>query len=343
MNRELIIEAIKKATNYNSRFFVYREPQSKIINFGVDNGIKSGNTFVAYPFVVSASTPKVMINASINASQFLDIDIIPSISNSQQFDSISTSKEEYLKKVTAIVDAIKNRKFEKVVFSNLFIYQRNDLDLAYIFDKLEKKYPSAFVFLFNAQECGTWIGATPETLLTKNGSKLRTMALAGTRPSQGSNPWNTKEIEEQNYVVQYITDLLSMLNVDYSISDRYTKQAGVIEHICNNILISENDDTKISHILKSLHPTPAIAGIPTQKAIQFLSELESHNRRYYGGYVGPMYNNGDFSFYVNLRSMQVTSDELHLYAGGGITKDSIPENEWLEIVRKSRTLLDAIQ
>ena len=46
-------------------------------------------------------------------------------------------------------------------------------------------------------DCGLWMGATPERLITMSGHHLQTMALAGTRP-RGSSEWGNKEKEEQD-------------------------------------------------------------------------------------------------------------------------------------------------
>jgi isochorismate synthase len=41
--------------------------------------------------------------------------------------------------------------------------------------------------------------------------------------------------------------------------------------------------------------------------------------------------------------MQVFKDKFALYVGGGITPDSISENEWNETVLKSQTLLSVLK
>ena len=70
---------------------------------------------------------------------------------------------------------------------------------------------------------------------------------------------------------------------------------------------------------------------------------------YYSGFLGEF--NNDFivqknatDLYVNLRCVKIDlvaqskQIEANIFVGGGITKDSIPENEWYETVNKSQTI-----
>jgi len=94
-------------------------------------------------------------------------------------------------------------------------------------------------------------------------------------------------------------------------------------------------------LIEKLHPTPALAGLPKQKAIELIHKSEHHDREYYGGYIGPFAPN-DFHYFVNLRSMKFDSYKCRIFVGGGIVSDSVPESEWLETEAKSKTLLSLL-
>ena len=62
------------------------------------------------------------------------------------------------------------------------------------------------------------------------------------------------------------------------------------------------------------------------------------NRRYYGGYIGPVDAWGNYDYFVNLRSMEFDSERYCIYVGSGLTADSDAEKEWQETVQKAKTL-----
>ena len=91
-------------------------------------------------------------------------------------------------------------------------------------------------------------------------------------------------------------------------------------------------------LIKLLHPTPAVAGLPKQLSIQWLKDNEGYNRSYYAGYLG-IYSKKSLNLFVNLRCMQWKSFEQLLYVGCGIINGSNPEKEYLETLAKAQTML----
>ncbi len=94
-------------------------------------------------------------------------------------------------------------------------------------------------------------------------------------------------------------------------------------------------------MIRLLHPTPAVAGVPVEKSLAFLNANETHDRSYYAGFLGPM-ESSVVRLFVNIRCAKVLSNHLQLYVGGGITAESIPEAEWNESQRKAETLLNIL-
>ena len=86
---------------------------------------------------------------------------------------------------------------------------------------------------------------------------------------------------------------------------------------------------------RAIHPTPAICGAPTEKALELIRQLESFERRYFGGLVGYMDAEGNGEWALVLRCAQVSPDEAVLYAGAGIVAESDPELEHTETARSS--------
>jgi isochorismate synthase len=196
------------------------------------------------------------------------------------------------------------------------------------------------------------MGATPERLLKANNNTFYTMALAGTQKLQGTTEvvWEKKEMEEQQFVTDFILNNLKDLTSEVSVSSPYTLQAGTLAHIKTDIEGVINESSSLKQVVSVLHPTPAVCGLPKETAKDFILENEGYDREYYTGFLGELNKEGfnkeelKSDLYVNLRCMQIKIDsnlaktKAHLYMGCGITKDSIPENEWKESVNKSVTM-----
>ncbi|MBD5295781.1 MAG: hypothetical protein HDS25_05620 [Bacteroides sp.] len=211
-----------------------------------------------------------------------------------------------------------------------------------IFNLLCEKYPSACVFLFSTRRHGTWIGATPEIILTSEVGRLLSVSLAGTRPAscrhESRREWDLKNIEEQAIVTDFITSTFKAYGLIPMTKGPDTKKAGPVEHlyteicaegICKNFLL-----------LKSLCPTPALSGFPREAAIEAIRNSERDPRQCYGGLIGIVREDGSFSTFANLRSgrLDTPKQQIELHAGGGITPLSDAEKEWEETEIKLSTL-----
>ena len=102
------------------------------------------------------------------------------------------------------------------------------------------------------------------------------------------------------------------------------------------------DQVLFIELIKTLHPTPAVGGIPVEEGTQFLIKNEKLDRAYYAGFLGPVWEDTKIDFFVNLRCAQILKEAILLYVGAGITFESDPEKEWEETQNKTKTLLAAL-
>lgn len=211
-----------------------------------------------------------------------------------------------------------------------------------LFAELESTYPNAFVYLVSSPLFGTWIGATPETLVEAKENQLFTMALAGTHAADDASEWNQKEYEEHRYVVEAIEAALKRNNCsDIQFEGPEETIAGPVKHLRTPFKATINDYSPW-RIAMDLHPTPAVCGTPRMGALDLLLSREMHERFLYAGIIG--INNPDNTrLFVNLRCAQIREEKMFLYLGGGYTKDSVPDLEWEETEKKARTLLGCVE
>jgi len=271
------------------------------------------------------------------------------------------AKQFHINLVENAVTAIKNESFKKVVASRVEQSPFNSSETISLFKKLLNNYKTAMVYCWFHPKVGLWLGATPETLLKIEGNRLQTMSLAGTQPYVNTTDvtWQNKEIEEQQFVTDFIVDSLKPLVNSVSTTKRQTIKAGQLLHLQTKIsAVFDKDSFNFKNVLKVLHPTPAVCGLPKEPAKDFILKNENYNREFYTGFLGELNftqtksrntnrknveNNAYQSIktvtnlFVNLRCLQIKNDQALIYVGGGITKDSNPEKEWEETVAKSLT------
>ena len=283
-------------------------------------------------------------------SEFNDyLSTLPELKSISNITNHQLSKNEYFEKAQYFISKIKSGKFKKIVLSRVLVMEiANAINYSKFFDELCEKYQNTFVYFLYTPETGIWSGATPETLLKKENNRVETMAVAGTRllSDYESEPeWDEKEKEEQQLVSTYIENLLSELGVkDYEIKGPETIVAGNIVHLKTSFSINlEFLKDRLGIFIKGLHPTPAVCGLPKADAYHLIEKAETHKRKLYTGFIGPWNLDKESKLFVNLRCAEFTDNKILAYVGGGLTKDSIPADEWQETKNKSRTLLSVVE
>lgn len=255
------------------------------------------------------------------------------------------SYERYSEYIEVIKKGIAGDLRKKVVASRRKML-RFDSTLDRLFKVLCEAYPDAFVFFISTMEFGTWIGASPELLLDRKGSAIKSMSLAGTRPAGLEEPWDDKNKKEQEIVTLYIREVFESNGFVCDVEGPVTSRAGGIEHLKSEISteISQDSDIRVlGKILSLLSPTPALSGFPKKEAMRTIREFEG-KRVLYGGFCGPLWRNGDFRFNVILRCAYLSpGGHALLFSGGGITAMSATQAEWDETERKMKTLSEKLE
>ena len=202
------------------------------------------------------------------------------------------------------------------------------------------------ISLVHTPVTGTWIGSTPEIILSEEQDRWHTVSLAGTMPvvNEGMpEEWGTKNREEQALVSTYLRETLQSIGADVREEGPYTARAGQVMHLKTDFYFHMDRTTHLGDVLHQLHPTPAVCGLPKQAAYDFILQNEGHNRSYYAGIIGWLNpDDGQTALYVNLRCMHLSDGKATLYAGGGILPSSVEELEWEETRHKMETIRKAV-
>jgi isochorismate synthase len=249
----------------------------------------------------------------------------------------STSSSKHQQNVAEAVKKIFNGELDKVVLSTLNVLPCS-VDPFELIKHLRHSHPGALVYLVSHPLTGCWAGATPEPLVVGQAGEFETVSLAGTRVHElGVHPWGQKESLEQSIVTDYIKKQLRKADVtDLKIQRPETIRYGNLEHLRSTLRFKSMN---IDRVIGALHPTPAVCGVPMGAARLQIGVLEDHDRKYYTGYVH-IERSGAVNCFVNLRCMEIFSDAIAVYSGGGITAESDPNDEWRETRDKIRALLN---
>ena len=325
-------------------FVVYKKPNQSVLkalfqkdaaNYNTNNYSEAG--FVFAPFDNSDNNlfiPKAQANyfeETINLSTNLTENNFNTKTNLNQ-------KQAHINLVNKGIDAIKNHVFKKVVLSREELIKLTSFDITSTLAKLLHSYPTAMVYIWFHPKSGLWLGATPETLVKINSNNFETMALAGTQSYTGQENviWGTKEKEEQQLVTDYILSELKPISSTIKAATTNTVKAGNLLHLHTKITGTHNNNLK--ELIKALHPTPAVCGMPKEKSKAFILANENYNREYYTGFLGELNIKNESHLFVNLRCAKIEDKQAILYVGGGIVADSNAKNEWQETVAKTGTI-----
>ena len=366
---ERLVEILKYSLSNHLPFFAYRLPNSELINIGVQKDLdlmsfknfedlKGKKGFVFTPFDSTSKHHSWFIREDltyssdeISTDDFNELSLYKNqIKTTKDNACLEVSESDYFIQITDFLKTLKEKELEKAILSRIQLEKNTEgLDTPSLFVQLCQNYSKAFVSYVSLPGVCSWMGASPELLLKSEKDITETVALAGTLPVLNSNlaeiNWGNKEIEEQAFVSDYIEDIFKENSIEeFERKGPFSVQAGQVVHLKTEFKIrnklSFSDKAKI---ILALHPTPAVCGLPKQKALDLINTVETHDREYYAGYWGPLKEGGDFDLYVNLRTMKIGENQLSLFVGGGITAESIPQKEWEETQHKAQTLLSVIR
>lgn len=348
------LEMIDALIREEQPFVVYRLPGEECPQLLIGEGIhllddlkelNGRRGFVIAPFQARESCPIVLIESDkkrrtvymderpveeVGAQKFLEI------------SDLSPCTEKYKACFHTFIEALLNQTFDKLVLSrSRTIGKEEAFSPALAFRAACRRYIHSYVYLCYTPPTGVWLGSTPEIILSGERGEWHTVALAGTQSLQeGRLPqiWDDKNREEQAYVTSYIRSQLLSLGIHAFENGPYPAYAGALSHLKTDFRFSLKDNKSLGDLLKLLHPTPAVCGLPKEEAYQFILANEGYDRSYYTGLIGWLDPDGHTDLYVNLRCMHIEDDWLTLYAGGGLLSSSELNDEWQETEKKMQTM-----
>lgn len=336
-------------------FAIFRLPNESVPRFvmqtsgspAILNDIEELNGqkgFVIAPFRISGSSPILVIRPDLTSIPEVDAAIEGTRNERTDAAKHTKDKTEYAQLFNRFLEPLVNGELEKLVLSRSKTIDRGEVFSAgHSFSNAVKRYPNSYVYLLHTPQSGTWLGSTPEILLTGVGDEWHTVALAGTQyPHSGTVTWDDKNLREQHLVTSYLLRQLSSFHITPEINGPYTIKAGNLAHLRTDFSFNLPDTSKSGTLLKAFHPTPAVSGLPKEDAYRFIQDKEGQDRLYYTGFLGMLDTEGETHIYVNLRCMHIEKNSLTLFAGSGLLASSSLDDEWEETEHKLGVMLDIV-
>jgi isochorismate synthase len=252
--------------------------------------------------------------------------------------------DERVRRVLADIAA---GRLAKLVLSRSRAVEAPALDPVDLVRRLRDARPTCTTFLVRRGDV-TFIGSTPETLLSLRDGVAETMALAGSmRIGPGEHAESAaarllacaKNGAEHRFVAEAVRSGLARVSRSVDTTDaRRVVTLPEILHLATTYRARLRDDTSILEAVAALHPTPAVGGVPTDVARARLA-VEEPDRGWYAGGVGWLDATGDGDVAVALRCALVRDARVRVFAGAGIVAGSDPAAEWDETDAKMTAML----
>nr|WP_085477398.1 isochorismate synthase [Rathayibacter oskolensis] len=258
--------------------------------------------------------------------------------------------EAYREAVASAVGTIRSGALEKVVLARDLVGRLpRDADLRRILHDFASGYPDCWTFAVDG-----FLGASPETLVGVDHGAVTARVLAGTSARGGDAAedaavvqellGSAKDRSEHAFAIESLLRALRPHTGSLTTSaEPFALELPNLFHLATDVRGTLDDASTALDLVDALHPTAAVAGTPTDRAIALLEELEPFDRGRYAGPVGWIDGNGDGEWAVGLRSAEVSGDgAVTAWAGAGIVADSDPDSELAETRMKFRPVLDAL-
>lgn len=262
----------------------------------------------------------------------------------------TTDPELWTEAVANAVARIAAAELTKVVLAReIEVTADRPFDAATILRRLHAASPAAFAYAVDG-----FVGATPELLVSRIGDVVRAQPMAGTLPRTGDPDADARRAGEllgshKNRVEHQITidmvhdTLLGWCSYLDAEPQPSIVAAGPVQHLATLVEGRlSSPEPSVLDLVAALHPTPAVGGWPRTEALSLQAELEDVDRGRYAGPVGWVDAEGNGSFGVGIRGMQLAGNVARLFAGVGVVAESDPLAELEETRAKAQTVLAAL-
>jgi isochorismate synthase len=257
----------------------------------------------------------------------------------------------FVTEVAAGLQLITAGHLSKLVLSrSILLKLERPIDPAGVLARLFEREPSCTLYSAPSPR-GQFVGASPELLMERSGTSIRTFPLAGTRPQSDDRgaalSGSAKDLEEHRLVVVDIAERLESLAERLDVPEHPSiVSLRSVQHLGTEITgeLSDQKDPRgfVLELLAAIHPTPAVAGVPSLEAMTAIRSIEGDDRECFAGAVGWLNGLGDGEWVLGIRGAILSNQSVFIRAGAGVVEGSTPTGELEETRVKLSSILSAV-
>lgn len=262
-------------------------------------------------------------------------------------------KEEYKKAIASLKEYIRSGD---VYIANMTrrIWCNNNEKPYEIYRKLRNTNKAPFSAYMNFKDFQI-ISSSPERFLSILDGKVQTRPIKGTRPRGKDYEEDERNRNELMASEKDKSELLMIVDLERNDLSKVCKPKSVkvtelfkleeyetVFHLVATIEGRLRENVSSVRCIRECFPGGSITGAPKIRAMEIIEELEKLKRNIYTGSIGYFDLRGNSDFNIVIRTIIKKGDKAYLGVGGGITWESIEEEEWLETIDKAKALMEVL-
>jgi menaquinone-specific isochorismate synthase len=267
-----------------------------------------------------------------------------------RFAGSSLPDHLWLEAVAKAIKEIEEGHLEKVVLArDHALWSKEPFDLHRVLGKLQRGFPECMVYLVDGL-----LGASPELLIRRVGNVVTSLALAGSarrdRDPVADQELGAELLASKKDLHEHALASTSVARVLEEVCRSLERPPGPyvfklanVQHLATSFTGVLADSHHVLDLVRKLHPTAAVGGTPTAAAVDMIRSLEGMDRGRYAGPVGIFDATGNGEFAIALRCAEVSGARARLFAGAGLVRGSVPEDELEETRIKLQAMLSALE
>jgi len=269
-------------------------------------------------------------------------------------ETLIGAAEEYMEQVRKAKEYILAGDIFQVVLSHRFSCRLTRPPF-YLYRRLRQINPSPYMFYMKFGD-RKLVGASPEMLVKVSGDTVYTYPIAGTR-RRGKDMAedkllaadllaDAKECAEHAMLVDLGRNDIGRVSEPGTVEVTKLMEIEKFSHVMHMVSEVKGKVKKKYHaldVLEACFPAGTVSGAPKARAMEIIHELEDRPREAYAGCVGYVDFAGNLDVCIAIRTIRIEKERAYLQVGAGIVADSVPENEYREIMQKAAVLFDVLR